>query len=218
MTKTRFIKGFAACLLIVGGCRNMRPAVVGSGVSKTETRSVADFDEIEMNGIGRLDATIGPLSPLSVTADDNLLPLIETTVRGRTLVIRERQDVRPKSNLVFKVAIPNLKSVGVSGIASAQVAGVKNDSLAIRINGAGDVRLVGQTDKFDFQLNGTGSLNAYELSTKSAVAEISGTGSAELNVTAELKAKVSGIGSITYIGDPKVESHVSGLGKVSKKH
>ena len=217
MMKRRLITCILCCLG-AAGCRNLRPAVAGSGVSKTEQRTVADFDEIEIQGSGRIVVAIGPLSTISITGDDNILPLIQTSVRGRRLVIRELQGTNPRVDIVLKLTAPNIQNVEVSGAASVDLTGMKNESLAVRISGVGDIRLAGQTEDLSFHLNGAGSLKAGELTAKKVSATINGTGSAEVHAVAELKATVSGVGSVTYTGDPKVESHINGLGSVSKKH
>ena len=66
----------------------------GSGVPRTEEREVGAFDRIELSGSGRLEVTTGPLSALSVTADDNLLGLLRTEVVDGTLIIER---TRPRA-------------------------------------------------------------------------------------------------------------------------
>ena len=204
-------------MIALVGCRGVAPGVPGSGVAKTEQRTVADFDEIEIQGAGKLDASIGPLSAVSVTSDDNLLPMLETTVRGKTLVIRERENIRPKNGPSFKVTVPNIKTITVNGAASINVTGIKNESLIVAVRGAGKIELAGQTQKLDFQLDGAGALYSMGLTAKRVAASINGTGAAEVNAVDELKASLTGMGSITYVGDPKVEKSIGGLGRVSKK-
>src|SRR4051812_22937807 len=72
----------------VNGC-SMGPAVKGSGVAKTESRQVGPFTRISIEGSGNVVVTVDPTQPASLVlkADDNILPLVETTVKGDTLVI-----------------------------------------------------------------------------------------------------------------------------------
>lgn len=206
---------FILFLSFSASCRSV--VINGSGVSRTEDRSIGDFDEIELRGAGRLDAEIGPLAPVSVTTDDNLLPLIETTLKGRTLVIQERETMQPRAGLRFRVTAPNIKRLEISGAGSVNLIGIKNDALAIHLTGAGEVAASGRTDNLEIHLNGVGNLKAYGLAAKKVTATLNGTGKAEIDAIESLKASVSGIGSISYLGDAKVESHVSGLGRVSKR-
>jgi hypothetical protein len=57
-------------------------AIQGSGVSKTESRSVGSFSKIDLSGSPDVEVAVGPATSVSVTADDNIVPIIETTVRA----------------------------------------------------------------------------------------------------------------------------------------
>src|SRR5215208_2438155 len=70
-------------------------SVRGSGIAKTETREVNGFSAISFNVIGKVVVTQGKTQSLTVTADDNILPLLETQVNDGTLVIGV------KSNTIF---------------------------------------------------------------------------------------------------------------------
>ena len=56
--------------------------VRGSGHQATEVRFQRGFDEIEVHGVGRVIITVGPADGVEVTADDNLLPRLESRVIG----------------------------------------------------------------------------------------------------------------------------------------
>ena len=58
------------------------PTVAGSGKVATETRAVVGFDAIALRGSITLELRQGEREGLELSADDNLLPLIETRVVG----------------------------------------------------------------------------------------------------------------------------------------
>ena len=59
----------------------------GSGPVKTETREVGTFTKVEVSaGIG-IDIQIGSAGPLTISAEENILPLILTHLVGDTLLI-----------------------------------------------------------------------------------------------------------------------------------
>ena len=62
--------------------------VRGSGNVISETRSVANFENVSLSGIGTLYIIEGDEESLEIEAEDNLLEHIETEVRGRTLEIK----------------------------------------------------------------------------------------------------------------------------------
>jgi hypothetical protein len=66
-------------------------------------------------------------------------------------------------------------------------------------------------------MSGAGSLEAAEFEVEKCLVNISGVGSAMVNVTGSLEAQVSGLGSVKYVGSPEsVKGDVSGVGMVEK--
>ena len=59
--------------------------VRGSGDLITEERDVRAFDEIRTAGSFDIYVEVGPEQSVKITFDDNLIDLIETEVRGKTL-------------------------------------------------------------------------------------------------------------------------------------
>ena len=59
-------------------------ATAGSGRAATEARAVAPFEAIAVQGDIELEVRQSDAASLAVTADDNLLPLLETVVEGGT--------------------------------------------------------------------------------------------------------------------------------------
>ena len=201
----------------VGGCRNIGTGVPGSGVSKTETREVGTFDEIGFTGGGSLEINVGKKTPLTITGDDNLLPLIHTSVQDGRLTIQPVESIEPKTPLVFTVGTADLTVFDCSGAAKAIVSGVKNETFKINLSGAGLIKATGQTGRFELSLSGAANVEADDLIAREVIADLSGAGKADVHATVILKATVSGTGIIRYQGDPKVEKSVSGIGAVKKR-
>jgi hypothetical protein len=59
--------------------------VQGSGVTAVQERLLRDFRGIETDGLINIDVELGDDWFVEVSADDNILPLIATEVRGATL-------------------------------------------------------------------------------------------------------------------------------------
>src|SRR5689334_4814607 len=91
----RVIKfGLLASALVGGGllalATTARETVEGSGTPATEEREIGDVSEVVLSGVGDLTIVPGAVPALSVTADDNVLPALETeTVNGK-LTLRTR--------------------------------------------------------------------------------------------------------------------------------
>ncbi len=69
--------------------------VVGSGTVVTASRSVSDFHGVSVSGVGQLVLENAGTESLTITADDNILPLLESEVRNGVLMLGPR----PNTNL-----------------------------------------------------------------------------------------------------------------------
>jgi hypothetical protein len=206
-----------ALLLCAPACRtsvSLGNGVQGDGVAKSETREIPAFDSIEVDGTVKLDFATGPLDKLSITGDENLLPLISTTVTGTKLVVHETKAVHSKTPLVVSVHSPTLTRIDAAGISGVIATGLHGASFTYTSSGVSNAELTGQVDSLEVQAGGTGEVHAAGLTAKQAHVAISGAGTVEVNATDKLKADVSGVGSVKYRGSPTVEKDVSGMGTV----
>jgi hypothetical protein len=155
---------------------------------------------------------------VEVTADDNILPVLETRVEGDRLVIRPTEKaIKPVVGIVIKATAPNIESVQCAGAASVALEGVANDKLVLVLTGAGKALVSGSTAALDVTMNGAGSLEAGDLQAKTAEIEINGAGEADVHVLENLKVVIKGTGKVRYAGDPEVERSVIGIGTISRK-
>jgi len=191
--------------------------VRGSGVAKTETRDVKPFTEVEIDGIGELILAAGPAPSLVVSGDDNLLPLLETEVKGERLVVKGKKSMSTKLKLEIKATTPAVKLVSASGVSVVSLSGVASDELRIDVSGAATVTAKGRARKLTAVLSGVGKLEATRLSAEAATVDVSGSASADVNASESLEAKVSGTGRVRYAGEPKrLSKDVSSVGSVDK--
>ena len=102
-------------LLLFSGCGVLHPGIPGSGVSFSEFREVAPFDEVRLAGFGTVNIHVGESPSVCVTTDDNVVAHVETSVQQGRLTISQRQNIRPKTGLVIDVTVPQLTAVRVSG-------------------------------------------------------------------------------------------------------
>jgi hypothetical protein len=235
-----FRLGMYASALVVGGvvgANLITERVDGSGVAATEPRPVGTVTRVELEGVGELVVTRSDRPGLTVTADDNLLPLLETVTSGNRLTLRVRDGVNLTSHtpIVYRLSVRSLEQVSVSGAGSVSGDGLAGDELAVKVSGAGNVALSG-LDVRDLKVNlsgagnatlsgtarslttkvsGAGKVKAADLKVAAVDANISGAGGMTVWATDSLKARVSGAGGVKYKGTPTVEQKVSGAGKVA---
>ena len=229
-----------AALLVAGaGCVGIK-TVAGSGKAVTETREVSDFRSVELATLGTLYIEVGEREALRVEADDNLLPYLETEVRGDTLKITSRDMVGllPKEPIYYYLTVRALDEIVLSGLGSIEVPDpVETPALAVRISGGGsieledlraeslDVDLTGLGDLYvdegvveaqDVLISGGGNYRARGLDSEEATVRLTGLGSATVRVSETLDVTISGGGSVRYVGSPAVTQNVSGLGRVER--
>jgi hypothetical protein len=188
----------------------------GSGTEKTETRAVSGFTGVTLKGIGTLNIRQTGTESLTITTDDNLLPLLTSTVSNGVLELgaKDRTIPRPTNGVTWNVTVKNLSSVTLTGAGTVNVQDVNTTSLASRISGAGTMNLSGKTNSQSISVSGAGNYSGRNLSSTNATVSISGAGNAAVNVSGTLDATVSGAGAVTYYGTPAVTQHISGTGVV----
>ncbi len=209
----------------------------GSGKVITEKRSVGDFTSIDLSCSADLQLVQGSPLAVSIEGEDNIVPLIKTTVSGSTLHIDAESNnaTLTTRQLIVYVTVPNLESLRLTGSGDADVSEWKAGSLKLetsgsgdivfdnlqadfitaRTNGSGDIKIRGgQADRQSIRTNGSGDYGAGSLQSGEAEVVTSGSGDVTVWVEDELKATTSGSGDISYYGSPRLSQHESGSGDV----
>lgn len=237
------MKSLTAMLVLVVlalvGCSFATTVTRGSGNVITESRPVSNFQRVQLSGIGELNITQGDTEGLTIEADDNLMPLIKTTVTNGTLDIgldttRGFISLNPTKPIRYNLQTKTLDSIVVSGAGNVNAPSLKGDTLTVRtsgagnitipqiqattlttgISGAGNMTLGGEVQTQDATLSGLGNYNAADLKSTNASVSISGAGNAQVWATDTLNARLSGAGTVAYYGSPKVNQVISGVGSI----
>lgn len=206
-----------ALLLPLAGCTGLFGGVQGSGKSATETRTVSGFNKIETEGAMDVVVRVGPQASLKVTSDDNIVPLMKTTVQGQTLTISLKENCSTKLGVRVEVTTPTLDGFSIAGSAGASIEGIDSQKFTAEISGSGDITLKGKASSVDLEINGSGQFKAEDLAAENAAVTINGSGSAGLRVEKKLQGTINGSGQISYTGNPSVEKVINGSGSISQK-
>ena len=233
---------FVAIAIAIAGCNlvtdSERDVILGSGVVLSEAREIGSFDRIEFASEGRVLVTPGRGPSLTISADDNLQQYLEASVRGTTLWIRttEGVDIDPSDSIVFRVGVPDLQSVAVTGFGKVEIApfsrgsftidlsgaggfdleNLTADRLVVNGSGAGDVTVRGSAATAEINISGAVDFHGRDLEIAEASVALSGVGRITILVTQQLTTTVSGAGTVSYLGDPVVDSSVTGVGSVEQ--
>lgn len=188
----------------------------GSGTSATETRTLATFTRIRVEGSTDVEATSGTTQSVTVTADDNLIDRLTTRVEDGVLVIATKSGSYDfRSGPKVKVACASLAGVSIVGSGDVRVDGVDADTFQVAVAGSGDARVAGKAKRLEVNVAGSGDVRAFDLAADDVTVSISGSGSAHVQAVARMSASVSGSGDVRYRGAPKeVQRSIAGSGTV----
>ncbi len=213
------IISLAAVAFLLMGCvvnpRAFNP-LRGSGVVKTETRSVGRFNKVTLNLAGKLYIDRTGVESLEISADDNILPLIRSDVRFGTLTIDANRatSLTRISDLIYRVSAKDLDALEVNGAAEVFVNDLDSESLDVTINGAAKVIASGKAERQIVSINGAGDYNARNLESRTVTVKHAGIGKAVVHARDTLDVLIEGAGIVEYIGDPAVSKTINGIGTV----
>ena len=175
-----------------------RETIRGSGNLVTQEREVDSFVNIDAGGSFDVDVKVGPKTSVKLTFDDNIIDLIDTRVRGKTLHIDSDKSYSTDKRCKVEITVPLLESVSLNGSGDLDIQDLKGDLFECDVNGSGDVVATGDVDELDVDIQGSGDVDVYAIE--------------------DFDGAVYGSGDIRYYGDPKhAHSHVAGSGSVRKR-
>jgi len=211
--------------------------VNGSGKEVNVARTVGAFSVLRLDSSVDVHARQGATPSVTVHADDNIEPMIETVVDGDALVVRMRKGTSFHSshNVVVDVVFTSLTAAQqhgsgdlhietlssprfestIAGSGDLQIDHAQLGSFVLSIAGSGAVAISGTADEARFGVAGSGDINARDFAARRVSVSISGSGDAHVNATEAIDARVAGSGDVTYSGHPHdVSRRVSGSGSI----
>jgi hypothetical protein len=211
------------CLTVIctslHSCQEEDPSwfpVTGSGKIISQERKVPIFTTIKSSISGNITITESNDQQLMVSAQENLISLLETEVVNGTLFISFGSHAVVSDSLIaIQIYLPRLNGVTQTG------SGNITSELAIpEINllGSGTIKCSGKTDLVQVKLAGSGVVNLEEVISSKADVKITGNGNVSLHVTNDLNVTIPGTGIVYYSGLPKIQKNITGTGQVIDKN
>jgi hypothetical protein len=180
----------------------------GSGNYTDETRIVSTFTAIQTEGDFDVIISQDSIQTLSIHAEDNVLPEIETVVEGGKLIIRYKDyDTNVDDNgVTITITAAQINDLNIQGSgdinatnafnpsdAKVNISGSGNidysvncQSITTNISGSGNIILKGSSATAEHSISGSGDIHAFDLPCTSAEVTISGSGDCEVNVSDDL--------------------------------
>jgi len=198
--------------LMVGGTF----PTTGSGAIKDEVREVGSFTGVKVGSGIRATVTIGPKTSVTLSGEDNLLPLIKIEVVDGNLTTRidRGMGIHTSKPIRLTVVTPQLVlavasggasikgdatpgptfEAGASGGGTVTVKGVKSKAVALEASGGGRVTLEGvQAEAIRVSASGGGTV-AFSGSNKELDANLSGGAVLKAQDVAVQSLRVNGSG------------------------
>jgi hypothetical protein len=198
-------------------CNLADARIKGSGPALTESRTVGDFKSISAGGAIELTVAVGSATSVTVSADDNVVPVIRTRVKGDRLIIDSKDSYDSKHPVRVAVTAPALTALELSGASTGVVAGLTADQFALQVSGAARARLKGTATTVAIEANGAAVIDADALTVRDATVGASGASKVLVNVTGGLTVAASGASAVRYLGSPSVTKDVSGAATVKPR-
>lgn len=230
----------AAALLLFCSCRQIfAKRIRGNGNVTTQSRSVGQFNNIDVSGnidvYARQDSSVS----VRVEADDNLQQYVETFLDGDVLRIKteEGYNLRPSRQIKVYVSSAMFKKFEASGACNIFSEGkitstsnidvdlsgscdvtleVSAPKISADVSGACTIKLKGDTKEFEVQGSGSTDIKCFDLVADKVDLDLSGAGDAEVYANVKLSGDISGAASVKYKGTAQTDIHTSGATSVKK--
>lgn len=230
---------FATPLILIVFLFTQCTIVSGNGKVVTKDVKTESYDIIEVDGSMDVELTEGEEGNIQITAEENIIDLIEITVKDNTLYIDTKDGFGFSTNQGIKIKVPvqEISKVKLNGsgdiTSSTKLSGQKIEAVLdgsgditleldtkttiASLDGSGDIVLTGATTDLTCELDGSGDINTQNLKAANVIANLDGSGDIEVYAGESIKAEVDGSGDITYKGDPeKVIVKEDGAGDITK--
>lgn len=210
---------FSLVALALAGCSApWDDGIDGSGDVVTETREVSGFTSVEIDGEGELIITQGDAETLTIESDDNILPIIESTVVNGTLEldVEDGKSIKNFTRLVYTLTVTDLSSISMDGVADIRVENLTTDALEVDLDGAGELVISGTAASQRIEIDGASSYQGRDFATAQTTIRIDGAGDVTVRVSDALDVEIDGAGDVIYFGNPQVTQNIDGAGRVTQ--
>ncbi|UCE24414.1 MAG: DUF2807 domain-containing protein [Candidatus Zixiibacteriota bacterium] len=208
----------------------------GSGNLVSETRTLPTFHSVTLTAVGSIRVSRGTTQSVGIEVDDNIMDYILTSVVNGVLIISSDPSVSLSDyDLSVTLTMTDLESLTLAGVGSiiSEGAPLEADSIYLYLTGVGDISihceasyisstftgvgnliLMGSVDYQRIVHSAVGTISAYECSSDTTVAVLTGIGNVQVFVNDYLNVIIGGRGSLYYMGTPQITSVITGSGQV----
>lgn len=200
-SKAASIMGLA---LIVTLCSfsDANAQVKGSGEIVTQEIKVEAFTKIKNGLSSDYSIKIGNKLELKITADKNLIQLIQIEVNDGELYINQKEWISSTKQIKIEITAPALTQFTNSAHGSYKILDINNAVFKVDAP-VGDIFLSGRTKNLIVNTK-VGKVDASKLTANKAKLSIESFGTIKVNMIEEVEAFVSNNGKIVYTEEPQI--------------
>jgi hypothetical protein len=210
---------FVLLTILLSSCFN---CVEQSGIIKEEERAVTEFSTIELDG--SMDVIIknrllSAKNRVVVRADENVLPHVKTLQQGSKLKLDLKKCVKGNSPIEVFVYVNEISKVENDGSGTIHSENMlKTDRFDIDLNGSGSISLNVRANRVNVENDGSGRIH---LTGNANMLEVDhgGSGISELFdfQTKEAKVDLDGSGIVNVCATDKMNLSLNGSGSIRYK-
>jgi Putative auto-transporter adhesin, head GIN domain len=190
--------------------------VQGSGRIKQESRTLAPFSSVHINLVADVTVSKGANPASTITADDNILPVITTQVSMGVLTISNSKSFASNTQVLVRITAPSLSRLVVDGAGDVSLSGVDEKTLELVTRGSGGLARQGpggRPDGASGRCRRHGAVRAADALGGGAPGRLRHT--LQVSASETFSGVIEGSGDILVRGHPRmVRSVVNGAGSI----
>lgn len=190
--------------------------VVGSGPIVDEERRVDEpFTAVRAGGGVNVDITQGTPQSVRLSAQANILAILEAEVVDGTLLIDSSENYATARGITATIVVERLDGLELWGGAVGDVRGIAGEEVEFEVSGGAEVTAAGHASDLRVTASSGAVAHLGLLHITDANVECSGGGRIELNATGTVRGEAWGGATVDLSGDPAtVDVELSGGSRI----
>ena len=192
------------------------PTVKGNGKVINQNRNVAPYTKVVIGSSFEGQFFESTPGPLTISAESNLLSMIETKVENGTLYVATKGSITTEKGFRITGRTAKISSFDASGAAKIELKSIGKHPLDVKTSGATKMTIFGTPSSLKVDASGASQISFGTLNLDSIVAEVSGASKLSLSGTAKLATfNASGASKVTgKLSGEKFKANASGASQV----
>jgi len=189
--------------------------VNGSGNIKQESRQISAFKQLTITVPATVIFNNNSATLLAITADDNILPLIKSSVDGDHLRIETTGSFNTQHKLKITLGTKQLQQLNLSSTINLTLNQLQGERFTLSAEGQSHVNGNGNLDNLVIHLSGSHQLNFKNIQSNHVSLTTEGSNNVTLEANESLGMNLSGIATIRYSGKPNsINKQVFGIANI----